>query len=147
MGALSRMLWTSSPSKVRYSRVLQLCMVKELENMFLKKSSRGRRRQQHTPLIPALRRQRQMDLCEFKASLVYRARSRTAYNEGEEMVCTDKCTGVQQDGEALGLEWQPHTVKVRVGVKVGVLVGVEGGVMDGVWFWIVSPYSFYASEL
>jgi hypothetical protein len=24
------------------------------------------------PLIPALRRQRQMDLCEFKASLVYK---------------------------------------------------------------------------
>ena len=30
-----------------------------------------------TPLIPALRRQRQADLCEFKASLVYRASSRT----------------------------------------------------------------------
>ena len=29
-----------------------------------------------TPLIPALRRQRQVDLCEFEASLVYRARSR-----------------------------------------------------------------------
>ena len=31
----------------------------------------------HTPLIPALRRQRQADLCEFEASLVYRASSRT----------------------------------------------------------------------
>ena len=30
------------------------------------------------PLIPALGRQRQVDLCEFKASLVYRASSRTA---------------------------------------------------------------------
>ena len=30
------------------------------------------------PLIPAVRRQRQADLCEFKASLVYRASSRTA---------------------------------------------------------------------
>ena len=30
------------------------------------------------PLIPALGRQRQVDLCEFKASLVYRACSRTA---------------------------------------------------------------------
>ena len=32
------------------------------------------------PLIPALRRQRQTDLCEFKASLIYKARqlSRTA---------------------------------------------------------------------
>jgi hypothetical protein len=31
-----------------------------------------------TPLIPALRRQRQADLCEFKASLVCRASSRTS---------------------------------------------------------------------
>jgi hypothetical protein len=31
-----------------------------------------------TPLIPALRRQRQVDLCKFKASMVYRASSRTA---------------------------------------------------------------------
>ena len=31
----------------------------------------------HTPLIPALRKQRQADLCEFKASLVHRASSRT----------------------------------------------------------------------
>jgi hypothetical protein len=30
----------------------------------------------HTPLIPALERQRQVDLCEFKASLVYRVNSR-----------------------------------------------------------------------
>ena len=30
------------------------------------------------PLIPALRRQRQMDLCQFKASLIYRVSSRTA---------------------------------------------------------------------
>ena len=31
----------------------------------------------YVPLIPALLRQRQMDLCEFKASLVYRVSSRT----------------------------------------------------------------------
>ena len=30
------------------------------------------------PLIPALGRQRQEDLCEFEASLVYKASSRTA---------------------------------------------------------------------
>ena len=30
------------------------------------------------PLIPALGRQRQVDLCEFEASLVYRVSSRTA---------------------------------------------------------------------
>jgi hypothetical protein len=29
------------------------------------------------PLIPSLGRQRQADLCEFKASLVYRVSSRT----------------------------------------------------------------------
>ena len=27
----------------------------------------------HTPLIPALGRQRQVDLCEFEASLVYKS--------------------------------------------------------------------------
>jgi hypothetical protein len=31
-----------------------------------------------TPLIPALRKQRQEDLCEFEASLVYRVSSMTA---------------------------------------------------------------------
>ena len=31
-----------------------------------------------TPLIPALRRQRWVDLCEFAASLVYRVSSRIA---------------------------------------------------------------------
>ena len=30
------------------------------------------------PLIPALRRQRQSDICEFKTSLVYRESSKTA---------------------------------------------------------------------
>ena len=29
----------------------------------------------HTPLIPALRRQRQVNLCEFEVSLVYRVSS------------------------------------------------------------------------
>jgi hypothetical protein len=32
----------------------------------------------HGTLIPAPRRQRQVDLCKFKASLVYRVSSRTA---------------------------------------------------------------------
>ena len=31
-----------------------------------------------TPLIPALSKQRKVDLCEFETSLVYRASSRTA---------------------------------------------------------------------
>ena len=35
------------------------------------------------PLIPALRRQRQVDLCEFKASLVYKGefQDKQGYNE------------------------------------------------------------------
>jgi hypothetical protein len=32
----------------------------------------------HTPLIPALRRHRQVDLCELEVSLVYRVSSRAA---------------------------------------------------------------------
>jgi hypothetical protein len=32
----------------------------------------------HLPLIPALRRQRQADLCEFEARLAYKVSSRTA---------------------------------------------------------------------
>ena len=32
-----------------------------------------------TPLVPVLRRQRQAGLCEFKACLIYKASSRTAW--------------------------------------------------------------------
>ena len=39
-----------------------------------------------TPLIPALGRQRQMDLCEFEASLVYRASSRTGSKATEKPI-------------------------------------------------------------
>jgi hypothetical protein len=37
----------------------------------------------HVPLIPALGKQKQAELCEFKASLVYRMRSRTAKEHRE----------------------------------------------------------------
>jgi len=36
------------------------------------------KRHWHAPLIPALRRKRQVDLCEFEARLVYRVSFRTA---------------------------------------------------------------------
>ena len=43
----------------------------------------------HIPLIPALRRQRHVDLCEFEASLVYRASSRTG-SIATEKPCLEK---------------------------------------------------------
>ena len=41
-------------------------------------------------LIPALRRQRQEDLCDFKASLVYRVSSRTARTTQRNTVSKNK---------------------------------------------------------
>ena len=41
------------------------------------------------PLIPALGRQQQVDLCEFEASLVYRASSRTS-SKSTEKLCLKK---------------------------------------------------------
>jgi hypothetical protein len=40
----------------------------------------------HTPLIPALGRQKQADLCKFEANLVYRASSRTTRSTQENPV-------------------------------------------------------------
>lgn len=44
----------------------------------------------YMPLILALDRQRQEDLCEFKASLIYRASSRTARDYTEKLSCLEK---------------------------------------------------------
>ncbi len=43
-----------------------------------------------TPLILALRRQRQVDLSEFEASLVYRVSSRTESQGCTEKLCLEK---------------------------------------------------------
>jgi hypothetical protein len=43
-----------------------------------------------TPLIPALGRWRQVDLCEFRASLVYRASSRTDRDTARIKLCLEK---------------------------------------------------------
>ena len=45
----------------------------------------------HMPLIPVLGRQRQVDLCEFMANLVYRASSRTG-SKATEKPCLTKQT-------------------------------------------------------
>jgi hypothetical protein len=46
------------------------------------KAERVRPGMVHTPSIPALRRQRQVDFCEFKVSLVYKVSSKTARIRG-----------------------------------------------------------------
>ena len=43
----------------------------------------------HTPLIPALGRQRQVDLCEFETSLVYRGSSKIG-SKATEKPCLEK---------------------------------------------------------
>ena len=52
-------------------RVMRLCQTKQ-------KTNTSGAWWWHTPLVPALRRQRQENLCEFEASLAYKASSRTA---------------------------------------------------------------------
>ena len=47
------------------------------------------------PLIPEFRRQRQVDLCEFEASLVYKASSRTAKAVSEKPCLKQNKTGGQ----------------------------------------------------
>jgi hypothetical protein len=47
------------------------------------------------PLISALGRQRQADLCEFKASLVYKVGSRTTIATQRNPVSTNKQTNKQ----------------------------------------------------
>ena len=54
------------------------------------------------PLIPALERQRQTDLCEFKASLVYRVSSRTGSKPREKKRKKNKTLiGSWRDGSVL----------------------------------------------
>ena len=48
------------------------------------------RQWRRTPLILALGRQRQTDLCEFEATLVYRLSSRTSQDCSTEKPCLEK---------------------------------------------------------
>jgi hypothetical protein len=61
------------------------------------------------PLIPALKRQRQVNLCEFEASLVYRESSRTGYIKEPCLTpppntVTDKARGLHRTGAIRDLE-------------------------------------------
>ena len=63
----------------------------------------------HTPLIPALGRPRQADLCEFEASLVYRVSSRTARDTQRNPVSKNQNKETKKNKTALShmqsLEW------------------------------------------
>jgi hypothetical protein len=52
-------------------------------------------------LIPALERQRQVDLCELKASLVYRVSSRIAKATQRNPVLKNKQTNEHPDSERI----------------------------------------------
>jgi hypothetical protein len=56
------------------------------------------------PLVPALRRQRQVALCEFKASLVYKASFRTARTTKRSPVLKSK-----KEPEVVGHRSNPST--------------------------------------
>ena len=58
----------------------------------MKKEETKEVRHQRTLLIPVLRKQRQKDLCEFKASWVYIASSRTARATHRNLVSKKKTT-------------------------------------------------------
>jgi hypothetical protein len=62
---------------------------------------------QQTPLIPALRRQKQVDLCEFKVNLVYRAISRIARTTQRNLISkqTNKQTNKQANMKLLVNMW------------------------------------------
>ena len=59
----------------------------------------------HRPLIPAVWRQRQADLCEFKASLVLRVSSRPARG-----TCSYPMSKQTRDGLLIFLECLPHRI-------------------------------------
>ena len=73
---LEPVLRTSPPSHiVSCSKNPKL---RKILNQRTKRKKKNKAGWWRTPLIPALGRQRQEDLCEFEASLVYRVSSRTA---------------------------------------------------------------------
>jgi hypothetical protein len=73
------------------------------------------------PLITGLRRQRQVDLCEFKSSLVYIESSRTTRATHRIPVLQNKTTNIQK-------EWplEAHVIECLVTREWNSLRGLEG---------------------
>ena len=65
------------------------------------------------PLIPPLRRQRQADLCEFKASLVCRESFRTARAVTQRKPCLEKSKPKPEKKKKLVMEILSLTQKAR----------------------------------
>ena len=84
--------------------IWQTCKIREPDWKLLFKEKLGAWWRWRTPLIPALRRQR--DLCEFQASLVYRVSSRTARATQRNPVLKNNQTVVQFPAAT----WQLTTV-------------------------------------
>jgi hypothetical protein len=72
------------------------------------------------PLNPALSRQRQADLCEFKASLVYRVSSRTVRTTQRNPVWKNKTRQIpdtKQMSQKTAMLFYLFTLLIRVYVK------------------------------
>lgn len=58
-----------------------------------------------TPLIPALRKQRHADLCEFKDSLVYKANARTARTVSQKNLVSENHTNLPKRFICIACVW------------------------------------------
>ena len=70
--------------------LLSHCNTARIQSHSLKSRKGEPRQWRRTPLVPALGRQRQVDLCQFEASLIYRGSSRTARATQRNLVSKNK---------------------------------------------------------
>ena len=69
------------------------------------------------PLIPALGKQKQADLCEFKTSLVYKENSRTASAVTQKNAVSKKQKQTKPTSEKEELNYNLLTVKIQLSPK------------------------------